>query len=251
MLKQAFEGRLVSQNPNDETAEILLKRLNKNSKKEVMLDKEGLPKGWVRTILRNIVDTVYKIEPKETPDKMYYYCDINSIDNSRLKITNPKQIFGKLAPSRARQLIKTQDILFSTVRTYLRNIAIVPDDLNGQLASTGFCVIRPKIHNKFVFYYVQEKHFLDSLTRIQRGTSYPAVRNNDVLSAVIPLPPLTEQYRIVSKIESIFDKIDAEFIILKITYSVMIFVFLHLYARTAVFFDYLDPCSISSKHGSK
>ena len=208
VLKQAFEGKLVSQDPNDEPAEVLLKRLRKNSEKELKFDKEGLPKGWVRTILRDVVDNVYKIDPKETPDKMYYYCDINSIDNSRLKITNPKQIFGELAPSRARQLIRTYDILFSTVRTYLRNIAIVPDDLNGQLASTGFCVIRSKIYNKFVFYYVQEKHFLDSLTHIQRGTSYPAVRNNDVLHNVIRLPPLPEQHRIIAKIESIFGNID-------------------------------------------
>ncbi len=174
-------------------------------------EKERLPEGWIQTTIKNIVEEVKKINPKEMPNQLFYYCDINSIDNSQFIITTPRQFLGKNAPSRARQLIKHGDILFSTVRTYLKNIAIVPSDLNKQLASTGFCVLRPKqnIYNKFVFNYVQFDDFLKSLNSKQRGTSYPAVRNADVLDTMISLPPLSEQHRIVSKIESIFAQIDA------------------------------------------
>ncbi len=129
--------------------------------------------------------------------------------SSKQQILNPKYIVGSDAPSRARQLLKTNDILFSTVRTYLKNIAIVSSDLEGHLASTGFCVIRSKINSRLVFYYVQTKRFLDSLNRVQRGTSYPAVRNNDVVNMIIPIPPLSEQHRIVSRLESILSGIDA------------------------------------------
>jgi len=188
VLKQAFEGRLVPQDPDDEPAEVLLRRMHGDSK-DAIFEKRNLPKGWALTKLMTITDYVQKINPKETPDKWYYYCDIDSIDNSKQQILNPKYIVGSDAPSRARQLLKTNDILFSTVRTYLKNIAIVSSDLEGHLASTGFCVIRSKINSRLVFYYVQTKRFLDSLNRVQRGTSYPAVRNNDVVNMIIPIPP--------------------------------------------------------------
>ena len=210
VLKQAFEGRLVRQDLNDEPVEELLRNLHKDKKLE--FEKKGLPKGWIQTTIKNVVEDVKKINPKEMPNQLFYYCDINSIDNSQFVITTPKQFLGKDAPSRARQLIKHGDILFSTVRTYLKNIAIVPSDLNKQLASTGFCVLRPKqnIDNKFMFNYVQFDDFLKSLDSKQRGTSYPAVRNADVLDTMISLPPLNEQHRIVQKLESIFARIDAK-----------------------------------------
>ncbi len=177
---------------------------------QIEFEKENLPEGWIVTAISNITETVQKINPKDTPNKIFHYCDINSIDNSRLQITNPKQILGKNAPSRARQLIKKNDILFSTVRTYLKNIAMVPEHLNDNLASTGFCVIRAgKINEKFMFNYIQSSQFIDLINSAQRGISYPAVRNNDVHNSIIPLPPLNEQKRIVTKIESIFTQIDA------------------------------------------
>ena len=209
VLRQAFEGKLVPQDPNDEPAEIILKRIHRDPMKKMVFEMNNLPNGWIKANLKYLVEKVQKIDPRKTSDKIYYYCDIDSIDNSKLKITNPKQIIGRDAPSRARQLIKKNDILFSTVRTYLKNIAIVPDDFHEHLASTGFCVIRSTINHKFIFYYIQSKSFLDVINKIQRGTSYPAVRNNDVLSTLVPVPPLNEQKCIVSKIESIFTRIDA------------------------------------------
>ena len=171
----------------------------------------SLPSSWYIVKLSDIVDIVEKVDPKTEPENEFQYIDIASIDNSVQKITSPKRYAGKDAPSRARQLVKSGDVLFSTVRTYLKNIAIVDDYLDNQIASTGLCVIRPcsYVDKKYIFYYALTNGFLNPLNEIQRGTSYPAVRDSDVFSQSIPLPPLAEQHRIVAKIEELFTKLDA------------------------------------------
>ena len=167
-------------------------------------DLSDLPVGWVWTTLGEISKEVIKVNPKLEPNEEFIYLDIAAIDNSRQAITEPKRYLGKGAPSRARQLVHAGDVLFSTVRTYLRNIAAVDEIYDGQIASTGFCVIRPRIDNKYIFYLTLTDTFLDPLNHIQRGTSYPAVRNSDVFAQVVPLPALAEQRRIVAKIEELF-----------------------------------------------
>ena len=176
-----------------------------------------LPKGWVKVELGDILEKIDTINPSINPEQEFIYLDIASIDNSIQRITEPKKYLGKNAPSRARQLVKAGDILFSTVRTYLKNIAVVPDIYHNQIASTGFCVIRPHkgISEKFIFLITQNDNFLEPLNQLQRGTSYPAVRDSDVFAQNIPLPPLPEQYRIVDKIEEIFTELDAGVELLK------------------------------------
>jgi len=168
-----------------------------------------LPKGWVWTRLGEIVRAVEKVSPRTAPDEGFTYVDIASIVSQR--IADPKRYFGREAPSRARQLVKSGDVLFSTVRTYLKHIAIVDERYSGQIASTGFCVIRPWpcIDSKLVFYLVQTDTFVNPLTQRQRGTSYPAVRDSDVLMQPVAVPPLAEQHRIVAKIEELFTRLDA------------------------------------------
>jgi type I restriction enzyme, S subunit len=164
-----------------------------------------LPVGWTWARLGDISENVDTVNPIDTPDKEFLYLDITSIDDQQ-RVTNPKRILWKSAPSRARQLVRTGDILFSTVRTYLRKIAYVSELYDNQIASTGFCVIRPysPINSKFIFLLTQTDRFVNALTELQRGTHYPAVRNSDVLAQVIPLPPIFEQNRIVSKITELF-----------------------------------------------
>ena len=78
---------------------------------ELVLEKNStLPVGWIKTTLREITQDIQKINPKEQPSKEFQYCDIDSVDNDRLQITTPKNFLGKNAPSRARQLIKKDDV---------------------------------------------------------------------------------------------------------------------------------------------
>ena len=170
-----------------------------------------LPKGWLLTTLEEVCLPVDKVSPRDAPDEPFSYIDIAAIDNSTFRVVAPKIYLGRNAPSRARQKVASGNILFSTVRTYLKNIAVVPPDLDGGVASTGFCVLNPapEVNHRFIFYFVQTDEFVSRLNQLQRGTSYPAVRNDDVLAREIPLPSLPEQHRIVAEIEKQFTRLDA------------------------------------------
>ena len=170
-----------------------------------------LPSGWADTTLMDVCLPVEKVRPENTPDQLFTYLDIASIDNSQFRLVSPKVLLGKDAPSRARQKVRSGNVLFSTVRTYLKNIAMVPPEFDGEVGSTGFCVLNPsdEIDHRFVFYFVLNDEFITKLNPLQRGTSYPAVRDGDVLSQEISLPPLHEQRRIVAEIEKQFTRLDA------------------------------------------
>ncbi|MEJ8756796.1 restriction endonuclease subunit S [Pontibacter sp. H259] len=169
-----------------------------------------LPEGWVEVELSEINQEVSKVIPESTPDEYFNYIDIASVDNEKNIVTDAKSILGSDAPSRARQLVKKGDIVFSTVRTYLKNIAFITDKYDGSVASTGFAVIRPLdiIEGKFVFYYTLSDFFLEPLNQLQRGISYPAVKSSVVFGQSIPLPPLAEQRRIVAKLDEVFQHLD-------------------------------------------
>ena len=161
--------------------------------------------------LADVCLPVEKIRPETTPDRSFTYLDIASIDRSQFRLVSPKVLLGKDAPSRARQKVRSGNVLFSTVRTYLKNIAMVPPEFDGEIASTGFCVLNPadETDHRFIFYCVLNDEFVSKLNPLQRGTSYPAVRDGDVLSQEILLPPLPEQRRIVAEIEKHFTRLDA------------------------------------------
>ncbi|MDR3577203.1 MAG: restriction endonuclease subunit S [Anaerolineaceae bacterium] len=170
-----------------------------------------MPDGWEWTSVSEITLPIEKVIPQERFAKQFTYLDISSIDNKVHKIIDPKVYLNVDAPSRARQLVQANDILFSTVRTYLENVALVPEIFDGQIASTGFAVLRANnaILPKLIFYYCLTKTFLEPLNELQRGTSYPAVRDSDVRAQPFPLPPLLEQERIVAKIEELFTQLEA------------------------------------------
>ena len=169
----------------------------------------GLPRGW---ILCEIGDVHHDVEMtrKNEEDREIFYVDISSIDNKSNRITNPKRINLSDAPSRARQKIRAGDVLFSTVRPYLRNIAAVDQEFDGEVASTGFAVIRGAtgIDPRYLFYKCISHDFVSALTGEQYGVSYPAVKEEQVKARPLELPPSREQRRIVERIEALFEEID-------------------------------------------
>jgi type I restriction enzyme S subunit len=168
---------------------------------------------WRWLSLGEITVKAQSVKRKEkNPNAKLIYLDIGGIDNEKNIIRDTKEYSWKDAPSRAQQIVERGDILFSTVRTYMKNVAMVKSDsLNGQIASSGFCVIRAKQDialPEYLFHYVLSETFLRPLNELQTGSSYPAVRDKDVLSQPIHLPSLDKQRQIVSKIEELFSELD-------------------------------------------
>jgi type I restriction enzyme S subunit len=172
---------------------------------------DELPQGWATAQIADVTARVPNIRPEDSPDKEFGYVDISSVDNSRFAITDVKRFKGKDAPSRARRPIQPNDVVFSNVRTYLRNIALVDPDCPAEVCSTGFTVLRPTtaVEPRYLFRYVLTDQFLDRVTPQQTGTHYPATSDRVVMSEQIPLPPLAEQRRIVAKLETLLGKVDA------------------------------------------
>jgi len=165
---------------------------------------DELPKGWIKTTLGEVCLPVGTIQPGDSPDIEFTYFDIGGIDNARNIIAETKTISGRDAPSRARQAVRKGDILFSTVRTYLRKIALVEQDYPSPVASTGFTVIRAAkgVSAQFLFFQILSEDFLQPLHALQSGSSYPAVRDRDVFAQPILLPPTAEQERIAAKLNA-------------------------------------------------
>lgn len=138
--------------------------------------------------------------PLKQAESEFVYIDVASVDNQSKRITQAKQMVSSAAPSRARKVVRAGDVIVSTIRPNLNAVALVPHDLDGQIASTGFCVLRAEPHvvlPEYLFYFVRSKVFVDGLTRLIAGAMYPAVTDGQVLEQFIRLPSLQEQRRIV------------------------------------------------------
>jgi type I restriction enzyme, S subunit len=159
----------------------------------------SLPMGWKLAKIHEIATPAKQRDPSKSPDTPFRYVDVSSVSNTLFKIEGATELLGAQAPSRARKEIKAGDVLFATVRPKLKRIALVPPCLDGEIASTGYCVLHPnpeKVVPEFLYHSLLTDSFVQAMGSLERGASYPAIRDSDVFSATIPIPPLTEQRRI-------------------------------------------------------
>lgn len=169
----------------------------------------SLPCGWCHATIGDLIAPFENANPSHSDRDTFQYVDIDAIDNGEHRITNVKGLPTSKAPSRARKVIRTGDVLISLVRPYLKNIAIVPDELDEQWASTAFCVCRPYsgLDSRFFYYMFLQNDFLNALPTY--GDSPPSGHDDDLLATKINLPPADEIVRIADRIDELLTDLSA------------------------------------------
>lgn len=164
-----------------------------------------IPLNWVWA---KGYDIFHPMESTKPQGEFFNYIDIDAIDNVRNVVSCPKHLLCKDAPSRATRRVSKGDVLFSMVRPYLRNIAKV--EIDDCIASTGFyvCKTNGTITCDYCYYMMISNYVVDGLNHFMKGDNSPSINNDNILSWLYPIPPLTEQQRIVLEIERWFYLID-------------------------------------------
>lgn len=164
-----------------------------------------LPSSWVWVRGKSVFMPMESTKP--TSD--FVYIDVDAVNNKINIIDNPKYLKQENAPSRATRKLHKNDLLFSMVRPYLKNIALVGEKYKDAIASTGFYVVTPVLgyNPKFLFYMMLSNYVIDGLNLFMKGDNSPSINNCHIEDYLYPLPPLKEQQRIVSQIERLFEQL--------------------------------------------
>ncbi|MEH2831924.1 restriction endonuclease subunit S [Segatella copri] len=213
ILELAIHGKLVSQDPNDEPASELLKRIN--PKAEIITDNGHyqkvvpfkLPNGWSWTTLGSITNygSCTTSDVLQIPDSAWVL-ELEDIEKDSAKILSihtkkDREIKG------VRRSFKKGEILYSKLRTYLNKVLVASQD--------GFCTteiipisVSSVIDNIFLCHVLRSQYFLDYTSVCGYGVKMPRLSTKDAQNGLVPLPPRKEQLRIVSKIEELFHQLD-------------------------------------------
>jgi len=122
------------------------------------------------------------------------YLDISSIDNTSKTVTGFNPYVLAEAPSRAQYALKQNDIMYSTVRPNLQNIAVNPYSDDNVVGSTGFCVLRCiGVTTGYMWGVINSIPFTEAMVNQASGANYPAFTDKVVHTYEIPIPPESEQ----------------------------------------------------------
>ena len=242
ILQYAIQGKLVPQIESEEPASVLLERIQQEKlklvkegklKKKDLTDsyifkgddnkyyeKKGndivciddeipfeIPDSWEWVRGKHIFTPMQSIKPS---GDYFTYIDIDAVNNTSNIIDNPKKIPCSQAPSRASRKLWDNSILFSMVRPYLKNIALVSDKYSNAIASTGFYVVTPYnfLYSKYIFNLLLSPYVIDGLNQFMKGDNSPSINNEHIESFLYPIPPYSEQLRIVTALDNVLASIN-------------------------------------------
>ncbi|MCM1500033.1 MAG: restriction endonuclease subunit S, partial [Clostridium sp.] len=241
ILDLAIRGKLVPQDPDDEPASVLLERIRtekeelikqgkiKRDKKESIIFRGDdnsyyekingeirciadeirfdIPNGWMWCRGYSCFEGMKNAKPQ---GEFFDYIDIDAIDNRHHQIKKIKRLPVCEAPSRASHAVKSGSVLFSLVRPYLENIALVAESHSHCIASTGFyiCNSNGALLNDFMYFLMISGYVVNGLNQYMKGDNSPSISKANIENWLYPVPPVQEQQVICAKLKSIFTMIE-------------------------------------------
>ena len=208
ILDLAMQGKLVPQNPNDESAADMLRRINPKAK--IITDNPHypqLPENWVLTTIDSVClygnSKTIPVSDINAGDWILELEDMESYTGRLLQIKSKKE----RVISGSRHSFKSGDILFSRLRTYLNKVHL---STNGGFCSTEMIPITPFkcVVSEYLYYWLRSPLFIEYTISCGYGVKMPRLSTSDANKAIVPLPPLDEQKRIVETIQRFHDGLD-------------------------------------------
>ena len=211
ILDLAIHGKLVPQDPNDEPASELLKRIN--PKAVITCDNPHypfeLPKGWEWTTLGEIGEIITGNTPSKD-NKEYYGGNIPFFKPTDLeqgidtKFSNDK--LSQLGFESSRKL-PANTVLVTCIGATIGKTGLI--SVEGSCNQQINAIVPTKsIIPYFLYYACVSEYMQNEIKSNASATTLPILNKGNFSKKAFPLPPLSEQHRIVAKIEELFAQLD-------------------------------------------
>ena len=167
-----------------------------------------IPEDWKVGRLKNVCVERNEILSSTTDyDYEFRYIDISSVSFEQGILQYQNMLF-KNSPSRARKIVRKNDVIISMVRTYLKAITLIKDD-NNVIVSTGFAVLKTYNSNpQYIEFFVKSNYFSYMVTINSNGVSYPAINIENLLNIFLVIPDMQTQQQIVDYLDRRCEEID-------------------------------------------
>jgi len=170
-----------------------------------------IPEHWEIAPLKQLARINSRVLSEQTDENYTFkYFDISSVGTGRLTGKSEILRFAQ-APSRARRILIKGDTILSTVRTYLKAVYYVSDEVEDWIASTGFAVLTPKreIYPPLLGLLIQSDNFISRVIRESVGVAYPAIAETKLGTLHLAFPiSFDEQRKILEHIANASRAID-------------------------------------------
>lgn len=147
---------------------------------------------------------------KDNFENEFPYIEISEIDLSSGKINNVSMVLISEAPSRAKMVVRTNDIIVSTTRPHRGAISLIDAEKDGYIASTGFAILRnlktDLVSKEYLYYILRTQICLLQMLQRSSGGSYPAITAEELRNIYIPIPDKAIQQEVVNDIKAFIEK---------------------------------------------